>query len=150
MGPMTERHYYRLALATPPVVHGLLAAVPNPLQVWAALSIASVGIPYLIWAAVMLLVIRNSSLALLRKLVLLAPVVCLGVFVVCFVAYFGFWIAKTHPWTLATLPVVVAHGVVGVSREILGLFVISILSVGYFWTLIAWLGWRLIASREET
>lgn len=144
---MTEKSYYRWALALPLLVHGIVALVPGPFQGIGAASVYFGGIPYLVWAGIMAWATGGMDLPRLRRAVLLAP---LG-----FLLIFGIF------YYLALLPMLLPDSgqehaeslgsrLVSATREGLGVFSIYILVIGYVWVLLIRLGWRVWALVRRT
>lgn len=130
---MSERGYYRGSLLVPLPAHLLLAA---PHTSWDGVMAASLylgTLPYLVWAAVMFLLIGRLSLAGIRRLVWLAPVTYLLVFSVVFPVI---GLVAAPPGERAEAIPLALGGIMMVLAPF-------ILAFGYLWVVVVSLGWLL-------
>lgn len=140
---MTEKSYYRWALALPLLVHGIVALVPGPFQGIGAASVYFGGIPYLVWAGIMAWATWDMSLPRLRRAVLLAPLGFLLIFAIC---YYLVLLPLLLPDSGHEQAEALGSRLASATREGLGAFTIYILGIGYAWVLLIRLGWRLWAK----
>lgn len=131
---MTEESYYRGAVFGPPIVLTFLAAVGGAIQGVILMAIAYGGIPYLVWAGIMLRWMNDRPLKRVRRAVLLAPVGYLTVFMAQ-LYLMAILFSDSGPW----------GSDIAVANRSLGFFASWVFAFGYAWVLLVLVGWRIIA-----
>lgn len=124
-----ERAFYRYALLVPAAGHAALSVVSAPMAAVAMAFFLNAGIPYALWALLMLLWMRKRPLRRIRLAVATAP---LGFLLVFGVTFGSVLFVMGDPGSRLDSALETVRGLVP-----------WVLGFGYFWVLVVWIGWQV-------